>query len=97
MFGYLEPVTDIYDGQLAGILSFEETFSNCPNLKGEAPELWESHRSAISSCIACGACVDECPVGCISDAGGIFKISAAECIDCGACEGSCPNGSIKPE
>ncbi|MBQ4347672.1 MAG: 4Fe-4S binding protein [Firmicutes bacterium] len=48
-----------------------------------------------STCIGCGACMDECPVGCIEDQGGVFHIKESECIDCGACEGSCPNGSIK--
>ncbi len=45
-------------------------------------------------CIGCGACESECPVGCISNAGGQFQIDAGSCIDCGACTGACPVGAI---
>ncbi|MDD6310807.1 MAG: 4Fe-4S binding protein [Firmicutes bacterium] len=45
------------------------------------------------ACIACGACVDECPVGAIAE-GSPFTIDAATCIDCGACCGACPNDAI---
>jgi len=50
-----------------------------------------------AGCIGCGACVGECPTGCIADAGGVFEIKSAECIDCGSCVGACPTGAIKPE
>lgn len=42
------------------------------------------------ACIGCGACVPECPVEAINDAGGVFEIDADKCIDCGACAGVCP-------
>ena len=41
-------------------------------------------------CIACGACADECPVGCISENDGKYEINADECLSCGACQGVCP-------
>ncbi|MDR1952966.1 MAG: 4Fe-4S binding protein [Clostridiales Family XIII bacterium] len=41
------------------------------------------------SCIACGACVAECPVDAISE-GTPYAIDAEKCIDCGACAGACP-------
>jgi len=41
------------------------------------------------ACIACGACVDECPVKCISE-GDVYVINADECIDCGVCGDICP-------
>ena len=41
-------------------------------------------------CIGCGACADECPVGCISEKDGKYVINADECLDCGACAGVCP-------
>jgi ferredoxin len=41
------------------------------------------------SCIACGACVPECPVDAISD-GDIYTVDADKCIDCGACASACP-------
>ena len=48
-------------------------------------------------CIACGACADECPVGCIAEADGKFVINADECIECGACAGACPVDAPKAE
>jgi ferredoxin len=41
------------------------------------------------SCIACGACMAECPVDAIKE-GDIYTIDADTCIDCGACAGACP-------
>lgn len=45
-------------------------------------------------CLACGACLDTCPVGAISEGDGKMVISADDCIDCGACEDACPVGAI---
>ena len=44
-------------------------------------------------CIACGTCVDTCPVGAIVEAGEIYSI-ADDCTDCGACVDSCPVNAI---
>lgn len=44
-------------------------------------------------CISCGACVGDCPVGCISEAGAKYEIDAAQCIDCGSCASVCPVGA----
>ena len=41
------------------------------------------------SCIACGACMSECPTDAISE-GDIYVIDADKCIDCGACADACP-------
>ncbi len=48
------------------------------------------------SCIACGACQPECPVGCIEE-GDIYAIDANACIDCGSCADVCPVGAPNPE
>lgn len=40
-------------------------------------------------CIACGACVDSCPMDAIS-IGDCAVIDEDACIECGACMGSCP-------
>jgi ferredoxin len=48
-------------------------------------------------CIACGACADECPVGCISEGDDKYVINADECIECGACAGACPVGAPEQE
>jgi len=46
------------------------------------------------SCIACGACMADCPTDAISD-GEIYVIDADTCIDCGVCASTCPTGSCK--
>ena len=49
-----------------------------------------------SECVACGACVDTCPVGAITMEDKAV-VDAATCVDCGACEGVCPTGAIQAE
>ncbi len=44
-------------------------------------------------CISCGACVDACPVGAISEGDAKFVIDEDSCISCGACAGVCPVGA----
>ena len=39
------------------------------------------------SCVSCGTCEGECPVG--------AEINADACIDCGTCAGACPVGAIE--
>jgi conserved domain protein len=46
------------------------------------------------NCVACGTCIDECPVSAISE-GDIYKIDPDTCIDCGSCVESCPNSAIE--
>ena len=46
------------------------------------------------SCISCGSCEVQCPVGAISMGEGKFEIDAAKCVDCGSCAGQCPVGAI---
>ncbi|MCL2320914.1 MAG: 4Fe-4S binding protein [Oscillospiraceae bacterium] len=41
------------------------------------------------TCIACGTCLPECPVGAISE-GPIYAIDQDTCISCGACASVCP-------
>ena len=47
-------------------------------------------------CIACGTCIDECPVDAISE-GDIYVIDPELCTDCGACADVCPTEAIFPE
>ncbi|ONI41705.1 ferredoxin [Candidatus Epulonipiscium fishelsonii] len=49
------------------------------------------------SCIKCGACEAECPVGCISEAQSKYVIDASSCVECGACAAVCPVGAPNPE
>ena len=44
-------------------------------------------------CIACGSCIDECPVGAISE-GDIYSINPDMCTECGTCADVCPNEAI---
>ncbi|MGI6334858.1 MAG: DUF362 domain-containing protein [Saccharofermentanales bacterium] len=46
------------------------------------------------SCISCGACEAECPVGAISAGDMQYVIDPDICLDCGACEAVCPTGAI---
>ncbi|MBQ0016230.1 MAG: 4Fe-4S binding protein [Bacteroidales bacterium] len=43
------------------------------------------------SCVACGTCKDNCPVGAISE-GEIYKIDPEVCVSCGTCASVCPMG-----
>ncbi len=45
------------------------------------------------SCVACGSCIGECPVGAISE-GDIYSIDPEKCSDCGTCAGVCPAEAI---
>ena len=46
-------------------------------------------------CIACGTCIDECPVGAISE-GDIYSIDPETCTECGTCADVCPSEAIHP-
>ncbi len=46
-------------------------------------------------CIACGSCIDECPVDAISE-GEIYVIDPENCTDCGTCAEVCPTEAIHP-
>ncbi len=46
------------------------------------------------ACTACGACIDECPVNCIT-AGEIYNINKSHCLECGRCVSFCPSDAIE--
>jgi ferredoxin len=46
-------------------------------------------------CVACGTCIDECPVGAIAE-GDLYTIDPDVCTDCGACADVCPTEAIHP-
>ncbi|HNR13387.1 MAG TPA: 4Fe-4S binding protein [Thermodesulfobacteriota bacterium] len=51
--------------------------------------------TAEDTCIACGACVEICPVQCIRLEGDSVLVDEAWCIGCGVCAAVCPTGSVK--
>lgn len=46
------------------------------------------------SCLSCGSCEGECPVGAISQGDGKYEINPDLCLECGSCEAACPAGAI---
>ena len=58
-------------------------------------EITMAHK-VTDECVACGACVDTCPVGAITMEDKAV-VDAATCVDCGACEGVCPTGALQAE
>jgi ferredoxin len=44
-------------------------------------------------CVACGTCVDECPVEAIQE-GEPYVINAEKCTECGSCAEVCPVEAI---
>jgi ferredoxin len=67
----------------------------CHHLK-EISKLKVMAYKISDECIACGTCIDECPVEAISE-GDIYKIYADICTDCGSCAEVCPVEAISPE
>lgn len=57
-----------------------------------------AHVVNTDECAGCLACVDECPVGAISeDDNGKAVIDADSCTDCGACADVCAFDAISGE
>jgi NAD-dependent dihydropyrimidine dehydrogenase PreA subunit len=55
-----------------------------------------AYRIKEDTCIACGSCIDECPVGAISE-GDVYVIDPETCTSCGTCAGVCPTEAIVEE
>ncbi len=68
----------------------------CPGIYGaEKKERMTMAYKITDSCVSCGTCEGECPVGAISQGDGKYEINADACIDCGTCAGACPVGAIE--
>ena len=46
------------------------------------------------SCVSCGACESQCPVGAIAAGDSHFEIDENVCISCGSCASQCPVSAI---
>lgn len=44
-------------------------------------------------CLACGACMAECPAGAINEGDPYYKIDPQKCTECGNCANVCPVGA----
>ncbi len=47
-------------------------------------------------CIACAACIPECPEQCIDEGDPIYRIIARLCTDCANCAAVCPTDACVP-
>ena len=47
-----------------------------------------------NDCIACGTCIDECPLGAIHEGDEHYSIDPEVCAECGTCADVCPTGAI---
>ncbi|MBR7153998.1 MAG: 4Fe-4S binding protein [Paludibacteraceae bacterium] len=47
-----------------------------------------------NDCIACGTCIDECPLGAIHEGAEHYSIDPEVCAECGTCADVCPTGAI---
>lgn len=47
------------------------------------------------TCVSCGACANQCPVGAIHEGNGKMEIDETACIGCGSCANQCPVGAIE--
>ncbi len=46
------------------------------------------------SCVSCGSCESQCPVGAIEAGDTKFEIDENTCISCGSCAAQCPVSAI---
>jgi Pyruvate/2-oxoacid:ferredoxin oxidoreductase delta subunit len=47
-----------------------------------------------AACLACGDCMERCPMGAFADQGGSIRFNADRCIGCGLCVKACPNEAL---
>lgn len=47
-------------------------------------------------CVACGTCVNVCPLGAIKIVGGVFaEVDQSKCVGCSKCVKECPASTIE--
>ena len=53
-----------------------------------------AYRINSDSCLACGSCADDCPLGIISAETSCYVIDELQGVDCGSCAATCPVDAI---
>ena len=53
-----------------------------------------AYRINSDTCLACGSCADDCPLGIISAETSCYVIDELQCVDCGSCAATCPVDAI---
>jgi len=49
-----------------------------------------------NDCVACGTCVNVCPLGAIKIVSGVFaEVDLAKCVGCSKCVVACPASTIQ--
>jgi len=49
-----------------------------------------------NDCVACGTCVNVCPLGAIKIVAGVFaEVDLAKCVGCSKCVFACPASTIE--
>lgn len=74
---------------------FYQTLYICGNINVKL-KLFVMAYVISDECIACGTCIDECPVDAIAE-GDIYTIDPELCTDCGSCAEVCPVEAISIE
>jgi electron transport complex protein RnfB len=47
------------------------------------------------TCVACGTCIDRCPMDALTLNDGVIERDASGCIGCGLCVSACPTGALR--
>ena len=69
-------------------------FLKCDKIEISQNRRYDTMAYKISDdCLACGACVEACPVEAITEGDGKYVIDADKCLSCGACDDACPVGA----
>lgn len=56
-----------------------------------------AYKIDAGTCVNCGTCEPDCPVGAISENDNHREIDASKCVSCGTCASVCPASAISEE